>query len=161
MQNFELWNILLDSASSTGDATATATTAGGGLSMVIILVAFVAIFYFMLIRPQRKKDKKIKEMLNALKAGDRICTIGGIYGTIAQIKDDTVTLLVGADKDADGHGALGHPQRGRRSRGKRFRAAGLTCVPRGSLYEAFQKQPEATKSLPAVFVSTRPFSVNP
>lgn len=98
MQNFELWNILLDAASGTGDATATATTAGGGLSMVIILVAFVAIFYFMLIRPQRKKDKKIKEMLNALKAGDRICTIGGIYGTIAQIKDDTVTLLVGADK---------------------------------------------------------------
>ena len=42
----------------------------------------VAIFYFLLIRPQRKKDKKVKDMLAALKTGDRVCTIGGIYGTI-------------------------------------------------------------------------------
>ena len=49
-------------------------------------------------RPQRKKDKKVKEMLGALKTGDRICTIGGIYGTIVAIKDDTVTLAVGSAK---------------------------------------------------------------
>ena len=46
----------------------------------------------------RKKEKKTKEMLDALKKGDRICTIGGIYGTIASIKDDTITLIVGGDK---------------------------------------------------------------
>ena len=63
------------------------------LPMVLIFV----MFYFMLIRPQRKKDKKVKEMLNNLKAGDRVCTIGGIYGTIVGIKDDTVTLSVGRD----------------------------------------------------------------
>ena len=63
------------------------------LPMVLIFV----VFYFMLIRPQRKKDKKVKEMLNNLKAGDRVCTIGGIYGTIVGIKDDTVTLSVGRD----------------------------------------------------------------
>ncbi len=63
------------------------------LPMVLILV----VFWFMLIRPQRKKDKQVKEMLNNLKAGDRVCTIGGIYGTIVGIKDDTVTLSVGRD----------------------------------------------------------------
>lgn len=63
------------------------------LPMILIFV----VFYFMLIRPQRKKDKQVKEMLNNLKAGDRICTIGGIYGTIVGIKDDTVTLSVGRD----------------------------------------------------------------
>jgi len=61
------------------------------------LVLIFVIFWFMMIRPQRKKDKQVKEMLNNLKAGDRICTIGGIYGTIIGIKDDTVTLSVGRD----------------------------------------------------------------
>ena len=65
-----------------------------GLSMVVLFV----VFYFFLIRPQRKKEKKTKEMLDALKKGDRICTIGGIYGTIASIKDDTITLIVGGEK---------------------------------------------------------------
>lgn len=63
------------------------------LPMILIFV----VFYFFLIRPQRKKDKQVKEMLNNLKAGDRVCTIGGIYGTIVGIKDDTVTLSVGRD----------------------------------------------------------------
>ncbi len=61
------------------------------LPMVLILV----VFYFMLIRPQKKKDKAVKEMLNNLKVGDRICTIGGIYGTVAGLRDDTVYLKVG------------------------------------------------------------------
>ena len=61
------------------------------------LVIMILIFYFLMIRPQRKKDKQVKEMLNNLKAGDRICTIGGIYATITGIKDDTITLAVGRD----------------------------------------------------------------
>ena len=61
------------------------------------LILIFVVFWFMMIRPQRKKDKQVKEMLNNLKAGDRICTIGGIYGTIVSIKDDTVTLSVGRD----------------------------------------------------------------
>ena len=65
------------------------------LQMVLPLVLMGAVFYFMLIRPQRKKDKQVKEMLNNLKHGDRITTIGGIYGTITGIKDDTITLAVG------------------------------------------------------------------
>ena len=65
------------------------------LSMFLPMAALLVVFYFLLIRPQRKKDKQVKEMLDNLKVGDRICTIGGIYGAIKQIKDDTVTLAVG------------------------------------------------------------------
>ena len=61
------------------------------------LILIFVVFWFMMIRPQRKKDKQVKEMLNNLKAGDRICTIGGIYGTITGIQDDTVKLAVGRD----------------------------------------------------------------
>ena len=66
---------------------------GSFLPMILIFV----VFYFFLIRPQRKKDKQVKDMLAALKVSDRICTIGGIYGTIVGIKDDTITLSVGKD----------------------------------------------------------------
>ncbi|MBQ8080879.1 MAG: preprotein translocase subunit YajC [Clostridia bacterium] len=70
-------------------------TAAQMISMLISMAVLFIVFYFFLIRPQRKKDKKVKEMLAALKKGDRICTIGGIYGTIESIKDDTITLSVG------------------------------------------------------------------
>ena len=59
------------------------------------LVLMFVIFYFLLIRPQRKKDKKVKDMLAAMKVGDRISTIGGIYGTIKGLREDTVILSVG------------------------------------------------------------------
>ena len=58
-----------------------------------------AIFYFLLIRPQRKKDKAVKKMLDALKPGDRICTIGGLYGTVSSIKDQDVTITLGAQQN--------------------------------------------------------------
>ena len=91
---------LTDAAATAGAATdAAATTGGVGemIGMFLPLVLMFVIFYFMLIRPQKKKEKKVKEMLAALKPGDRICTIGGIYGTIVNIKDDTITLSVGND----------------------------------------------------------------
>ena len=76
----------------------TGTTAGSGdmFSMILMMVAMVAVFYFLLIRPQRKKEKAVKNMLGNLKVGDRICTIGGFYGTVAAIKDDTITLTMGS-----------------------------------------------------------------
>ena len=86
-------------AAATDAAAATATaTAGVGemLGMILPLVLMFVVFYFLLIRPQKKKDKKVKEMLAALKNGDRVCTIGGIYGTITNIRDEnTITLAVG------------------------------------------------------------------
>ncbi|MCI5956061.1 MAG: preprotein translocase subunit YajC [Clostridiales bacterium] len=88
-------------AAADGAAAAEGTVASAGmaemLSMLVPLVLMFVVFYFLLIRPQKKKDKKVKEMLAALKTGDRVCTIGGIYGTITNIKDDTIELSVGRD----------------------------------------------------------------
>jgi len=89
-------------AGTAADAAATGEMATGNTFVALLttflpLVLLFVVFWFMLIRPQRKKDKQVKEMLNNLKAGDRVCTIGGIYGTIVGIKDDTVTLSVGRD----------------------------------------------------------------
>ena len=80
-----------------GDAAAQANPVAALLGTFLPMILIFVVFYFMLIRPQRKKDKAVKEMLNNLKAGDRVCTIGGIYGTIVGLKDDTVTLSVGKD----------------------------------------------------------------
>ncbi len=89
-------------AAAAGDAAATTTPAAAGgagelVGLILPMVLMFAVFYFLLIRPQRKKDKKVKDMLSNLKVGDRICTIGGIYGTITTIKDDTIELSVGKD----------------------------------------------------------------
>lgn len=81
-------------AAAGADAAAVTPGAGDVIGMLFPLILMFVIFYFMLIRPQKKKDKKVKEMLAALKHGDRICTIGGIYGTITGIKDDTIELSV-------------------------------------------------------------------
>ncbi|MCK5129055.1 MAG: preprotein translocase subunit YajC [Clostridiales bacterium] len=67
-------------------------------SSLLIPIALVAVFYFLLIRPQQKQQKKRKSMLTELKVGDRITTIGRIYGTVTKIKDDIVTIEVGAKK---------------------------------------------------------------
>ena len=100
-----LMNILAEATEAvavTAPETAAATGATGAamggelITTILMMVAMVAIFYFLLIRPQRKKDKQVKDMLSALKVGDRICTIGGLYGTIAALKDDSVTLTMGS-----------------------------------------------------------------
>lgn len=63
----------------------------------MLIILMIALFAVMII-PQRKREKKIKDMLDNLKPGDRVRTIGGIYGTITAIKDDVVTISVGPDK---------------------------------------------------------------
>ena len=65
---------------------------------IIMIVALFAIMYFMLIRPQKKKDDEIRKMRDSLKVGDEILTIGGIYGKIVRIKDDRLTIQVGSDR---------------------------------------------------------------
>ncbi len=74
------------------------TAAGGGVLGLFLPILIVGVlFYFMIIRPQQKQQKERKAMLDALKKGDRIVTVGGIYGEIAALKEDYVTLKV-ADK---------------------------------------------------------------
>lgn len=66
-----------------------------GMSSIIMIVAMFAIMYFLLIRPQKKKEKQTKEMISALGVGDVITTIGGVIGKIVKIKDDEVTIITG------------------------------------------------------------------
>jgi preprotein translocase subunit YajC len=67
-----------------------AAAGGGGLLVQILpLILIFAIFYFLLIRPQQKKMKEHREMLAALKRGDRVITGGGIIGTITKVRDDS------------------------------------------------------------------------
>jgi preprotein translocase subunit YajC len=66
--------------------------AGGGMSSLIMMAAIFGIFYFILIRPQQKKMKEHKKMVEELKKGDKIITSGGIYGTV--VGAGTATLKV-------------------------------------------------------------------
>ena len=103
---YALMNLLADAAATTAttDAAAATETMSTGATIIYYAVQFVpmilifVVFYFLLIRPQRKKDKEAKTMLDNLKVGDRICTIGGIYATIVRIKDDVLTVEVGDQK---------------------------------------------------------------
>ena len=77
----------------------TATPAAGGLgSTVIMMVMMIAIFYFMLIRPENKRKKEAEQMRSALKKGDKVVTIGGITGTVVDVKDKVFVLETGADQ---------------------------------------------------------------
>jgi preprotein translocase subunit YajC len=71
-----------------------AGASGGGLMAFLPLIAIFAIFYFLIIRPQSKKQKDTQKMLAALKKGDRIITIGGIHGVIQTIRESTVIVRV-------------------------------------------------------------------
>jgi len=64
------------------------------MSMFIPLIGMVVIFYLLLIRPQQKRQKETKKMIEALKKGDRIVTSAGMYGTVHGLKDDVVVVKI-------------------------------------------------------------------
>ncbi|KUK65998.1 MAG: Preprotein translocase subunit YajC [Parcubacteria bacterium 34_609] len=68
-----------------------------GIQSFLPLIIIFAIFYFILIRPQQQRQKKHQEMLNSLKVGDKVITIGGIFGIIREINGDVLTLEVSKD----------------------------------------------------------------
>ncbi len=70
----------------------------GSIISLLPLIILIIAMYFLMIRPQRKKDKQIQEMRNNLNVGDEIVTIGGICGKIVKTKDETIVIQVGADK---------------------------------------------------------------
>ena len=74
-------------------------TAGTGMgSTLIMLMLMIAIFYFMLIRPENKRKKEAEQMRSSVKKGDKITTIGGITGTVVDVKESRVVLETGADQ---------------------------------------------------------------
>ncbi len=77
----------------------TTTPAAGGLgSTVIMMVIMIAIFYFMLIRPENKRKKEAEQMRSAVKKGDKVVTIGGITGTVVDVKENKFVLETSADQ---------------------------------------------------------------
>ena len=68
------------------------------LPQMIILVVFIVLMYFIMIKPQKKKDQEVQDMRSNVQVGDEIVTIGGICGRIVKTKDDSVVIQVGADK---------------------------------------------------------------
>lgn len=75
----------------------TATGAGMG-STLLMMVLMIAIFYFMLIRPENKRKKEAEQMRSAVRKGDKITTIGGICGTVVDVKESRIVLETGADQ---------------------------------------------------------------
>jgi preprotein translocase subunit YajC len=69
-------------------------TSGSIWPMIIFLVVIFALFYFVMIRPQRKRQKEHQSLMEGLQKGDRVITAGGIYGTIESLSEDSVVIKV-------------------------------------------------------------------
>jgi len=67
-------------------------------SMLVMIVGMIAVFYFMLIRPENKRKKEAEQMRSSVKVGDEIITIGGITGKVVNVKDDKFVIETGADQ---------------------------------------------------------------
>ena len=65
---------------------------------IVPFVLLIVVFYFVLIRPQRKRDRETQRMRNSLQVGDEIVTVGGVVGLVVSIKEDTVVLETGGDR---------------------------------------------------------------
>ncbi|MBF0384686.1 MAG: preprotein translocase subunit YajC [Candidatus Omnitrophica bacterium] len=69
-------------------------TAGGGIPFPVVIVAVFLIFYFIYIRPEKKRQQEIQQMKNNLKKNDQVISLGGIHGVVSLVKDKTVVVRV-------------------------------------------------------------------
>jgi preprotein translocase subunit YajC len=77
-------------------ASLVAQQSGGNVTFLISLALMVAIFYFLLIRPQQRRARQQRELVDSLSVGDEVVTIGGMFGTIESMDEESVTLDVGS-----------------------------------------------------------------
>lgn len=96
-----MWNIVLAQAQQAAEQLpadgAAQQAPGGGLSMLYMLVAFMAIMYFLMIRPNQKREKERRQMLASIAKGDKVITTGGICGSVVGLTEKTVVLRVSED----------------------------------------------------------------
>ena len=79
--------------------TTTEAVAGAGMgSTMVMLVAMFAILYFMMIRPENKRKKEAEQMRSSVRKGDKITTIGGIVGTVVDVKENNIVVETSADQ---------------------------------------------------------------
>lgn len=84
--------MFLFTVSMTSSAAPTSSTLGSLTGLILPLALMFGLMYFLMIRPQKKKEKALKEQINQMSVGDKCLTIGGIVGKVANIKDDEVTI---------------------------------------------------------------------
>ncbi len=77
---------------------ATGGAPASGMSTIIMLVVMIAVFYFMLIRPENKRKKEAEQTRNSIKVGDEVTTIGGIVGKVVNVKEDKFVMETSADQ---------------------------------------------------------------
>jgi len=82
------------SAMAAPEASSAAGSTGSMMTTFVTFGLIIVIFYFLIIRPQKKRDKETKEMLAAIKKGDKVVSIGGIHGTVVAVKETTVVVKV-------------------------------------------------------------------
>ncbi len=88
-------NVMFGIIANAAAAAPAQAGAASGMSGILMIVIMFAVMYFILIRPQKKKEKQTKEMIAALGVGDVVTTIGGIMGKITKVKDDEIILVTG------------------------------------------------------------------
>ena len=91
-------NNLILTLTAASEAAPTGNTFGVLIQLVLPLVAMVAIFYFLIIRPEKKRNKEMQDMLNNLQVADEVITNGGIIGRVLSVKEDTVLIETGSDR---------------------------------------------------------------
>ena len=89
-----MFNILYAAYGPQGGSQAQSSGGGSSISLIIMIVAIFAVMYFLMIRPQQRQKKQHQDMLSKISKGDKIVTIGGIHGTVAGVKDNTVILKI-------------------------------------------------------------------
>ncbi len=89
-----MFQFLTDAA----DAATNTDSTGGLLGMLPMLLIMVAVFYFMIIRPENKRKKEAEQLRSSIKNGDKITTIGGITGKVVDVKEDKFVIETGADQ---------------------------------------------------------------
>lgn len=87
-----MFHFVLDAAASDASSANNANP----LIMVAIFAFFIIIWYFLALRPQRKKEKELKAKIEKMRVGDQVVTIGGLVGKVANIRDDEVTIMTSA-----------------------------------------------------------------
>lgn len=91
-------NNLILTLTAASEAAPTGNTFGVLIQLVLPLVAMGAIFYFLIIRPEKKRNKEMQDMLNNLQVADEVITNGGIIGRVLSVKEDTVLIETGSDR---------------------------------------------------------------
>ena len=87
-------NLLFAAFGPQGGATSGSGSSGSPMSLIFMIIAIFAVMYFLMIRPQQRQKKQHQELLSKIAKGDKVVTVGGIHGTIAGVKDNTVIVKI-------------------------------------------------------------------